>query len=43
MIAAVARNDQMMLNHISVGNVFTVEDQISIRLVAKANIKSHQI
>jgi hypothetical protein len=32
-----------MLNHIIVGNVFTVDDQISDRLVIKAIMYSHQI
>jgi hypothetical protein len=32
-----------MLNHINVGSVFTVEDQIKDRLVTNAMMYSHQI
>jgi hypothetical protein len=42
-IAVVARHDQIILNQISVGKVFTVDDQISARLVIRAMIYSHQI
>lgn len=39
----IARADQSILNQIRVGNVFTVEDQIKVRLDTKAKIYSHQI
>jgi hypothetical protein len=42
-IAAMARLDQIKLNQIIVGKVFTVEDQIKETLVHKAIMYSHQI
>ena len=42
-MAAMAKNDQIKLNQIMVGKVFTVDDQIKDRLVARAIMYSHQI
>lgn len=39
----IAKNDQRILNHIKVGIVFTVDDQIRPTLEIKAKTYSHHI
>jgi hypothetical protein len=38
-----ANADQIILNQISVGKVFTVDDQINAKLVTRAIIYTHQM